>query len=175
MPGTNNAPPDVPSPYGWKSATPAGGQPADLDVHPLEAPDEQLQLELATRGRREEVVADGEVGDLLEEVVPALEDGIRLELAVDALLVGVDPRSCHASRTAARLLAPANRLAQIDVNCSCSRAAIGSPPSFSKVMPAAWKPAVGTVSPKTIAKKSYGAPWKYLMPSSSNWPAIAGL
>ena len=61
------------------------------------------------------------------------------------------------------------------VNCSCSRSAIGSPLSFSKVIPAAWKPVVGTVSPKTMAKKSYGAPWKYLMPSSWNCSTMAGL
>ena len=60
------------------------------------------------------------------------------------------------------------------MNCSCVRTAIGSPFSFSKVMPPAWKPTAGTVSPKIVAKKSYGAPWKYLIPSASNWAAIAG-
>ena len=47
--------------------------------------------------------------------------------------------------------------------------------SFSNVMPAAWKPSAGTVSPKTIAKKSYGAPWKKWIFSCWNWSTIAGL
>jgi hypothetical protein len=50
----------------------------------------------------------------------------------------------------------------------------GSSLSFSNVMPAALKPSVGTVSPKTIAKKSYGAPWKNLMPSRLNSAVIGG-
>ena len=60
------------------------------------------------------------------------------------------------------------------MKCSCSRVAIGSLSSFSNVIPAAWKPVAGTVSPKTIAKKSYGAPWKNLMPSRLNSALIAG-
>ncbi len=65
--------------------------------------------------------------------------------------------------------------AHIDVKCSWNRTAMSSKFAFSNVIPAAPNPAVGTVSPKMGAKKSYGAPWKKWIFSRVNCWAIAGL
>ncbi len=68
------------------------GQPVDVDLHPLQPPDERLHV--GGLGRivvANEVVADGRVGYLLLDRVLRVDDGVRLELARLALDEGFGP------------------------------------------------------------------------------------
>ncbi len=66
------------------------GQALDVHVHPLQPPDEPLQLVGAVGVVAQEVVADRDVRDGLVEVVALLVHVVGLELAGEALLVGLD-------------------------------------------------------------------------------------
>ena len=79
----------------------ASRQLVDVDVHPLEATDEQVELVGLVGVVLEEVAADRDVRNRLEELVLRLEDAVRLERAGEALL-RTPRRTRHARRARPR-------------------------------------------------------------------------